>query len=99
MNAHAPNPRFLSDDQLIAAVREKAARAEAEIEAAFRSLEGTEVREWHLERADQATVELLGLINGQQYQDVWQRFAEFAAPLTRECVPSFLRTAPMEAAE
>lgn len=81
MNAHAPNPRFLTDVQLIAAVQEKAAMAEAEIEAAFRFKEGAEVREWHLERADQATVELLGLINGKHYRDAWERLAANAAQL------------------
>jgi hypothetical protein len=86
MNAQTPTPRF-DDYDLIVAIRQKAATAEAEIEAAYRFREGTAVREWHLERADTAIVELLGLINATQHEKVWQRFAEFAMPLVEVQIP------------
>ncbi|MCU0826608.1 MAG: hypothetical protein MUE52_04215 [Tabrizicola sp.] len=83
MNALSPKA-MLTDLELIQAVREKADFAEAEIEAAFRFREGAAVREWHLERADTATVELLGLINGPQYRAVWDRMVDFANKPARE---------------
>lgn len=79
MNAHSPKA-ILTDLELIQAVRAKAAFAEAEIEAAYRFREGSAVRDWHLERADTATVELLGLINGPEHRAAWQRLARDAAP-------------------
>ncbi len=77
MNAHTPIPR-LSEAALIAAVTEKAAFAESEIEAAYRFSAGSAIQGWHLERADQATVELLGLINAPQNRDTWARIAALA---------------------
>lgn len=80
MTAHAP-VRPLEAADLIIAVRQLAATAEAEIEAAYRFRDGAPVREWHLERADQATVELLGLINGPLHRAEWDRLMQSAAPL------------------
>lgn len=93
MSAPAATPRHLSDLDLIVAVTEKAAFAEAEIEAAYRFREGTAVRDWHLERADTATVDLLGLINGPQYRKAWERLACLAAPVAvvDPTIPGFLR--------
>ena len=91
MSALAATPRHLSDHDLILAVTEKAAFAEAEIEAAYRFREGTDVRDWHLERADTATVELLGLINGPQYRVVWERLARLAEPVA---VADYVSTLP-----
>lgn len=97
MNAIAPIPQQMSDVGLIRAVREKAAFAEAEIEAAYRFRDGSAVRDWHLGRADQATIELLGLINGSLHQDAWDRIGECAATLdtveAEDMLPSFLRPA------
>jgi hypothetical protein len=74
MNAQTPVPR-LSEVALIAAVTEKAAFAESEIEAAYRFSAGSAIQGWHLERADQATVELLGLINAPENRAIWARLA------------------------
>ena len=81
MTALAIGTHRLTDPELIEAVTRKAALAEAEIEAAFRFQDGSSARDWHLERADQATVELLGLINGPQYRAAWERFAALSAPM------------------
>jgi hypothetical protein len=80
MSAPAATTRRLTDPELIVAVRERAALAEAEIGAAFRFPEGSSVREWHLERADTSTAELLALINGPQYREVWARLEGMVAP-------------------
>ena len=83
MNAPLQHPLPLSRRELILAVTGTAALAEAEIEAAFRFREGSAIRDWHLERADTATVELLGLINGPQHREIWERLAAPDETVTR----------------
>ncbi len=89
MNAHNPSPARLTDVQLVLSVIDTAARAEAEIEAAYRFKDRSDAREWHLERADQATVELLGLINAPQYRDVWLHLVRLLGPADMTGIKAF----------
>lgn len=86
MTAPSTQARRLTDLDLIQAVTERAAFAEAEIEAAYRFRAGSAIQTWHLARADQATVELLGLINAPQYREAWERLARAVAPTTVRAV-------------
>lgn len=79
MTVFSPNMQ-VSDQALVGAIREKAALVEAETEAGLRFAEGSAVREWHLERAEKAKAELLGLINHPLHRAGWERIESRVAP-------------------
>lgn len=74
------SPMQVSDQELIGAIREKAALVEAETEAALRFTEGSAVRDWHLEQAGKAKDELLALINHPLHRAGWERIEARVAP-------------------
>lgn len=69
----------MSAVDLIAEVVRMGALVQAETDAARRSSHPS-LRLWHMEKAENATIELLGLINGPEHAATWQRIAGIVTP-------------------